>query len=279
MFVLFKITLAKKASWKMIGTTGVCVTSDGFIVRRDHEDDGKILVTNRSGLPVDTYPDICKCIAKFCNSFTLCEFECHSSRKLMAHHCFDCGIFVVIDRTNHSVMKAFSLEPGIYDAMCAGPKGTVFLGSSTTDELLQLQFDESTNRFREIRRVKHPCTDVLHMVYKEQIDLLILSSWISGKVTAIRLDPVVNIIWQLTGTVEGKKFGARGICSDDTGRLFLADLNSRIIVLNAASGTPLQVLLEGQGLGPMLNVLWLGSPNQLFVKHTRGDGASIYDII
>ena len=268
----------KRASWKMIGTTGVCVTSDGFIVRRDHEDDGKILLTDRSGKLVEMYPNICACKAKWCNSFTLCEFECFSNRKLLAHNCFDCGIFVVIDRMGQSVLRAFSLKSGIYDAMCAGPKGTVFLASSTTDDLLQLQFDESTNQFIETRRMKHPCTDVLYMMYRIQDGLLLLSSWISGKVTAIKLDPVISIAWQLTGTVEGKKFGARGICGDDTGRMFLADLNSRIIVLNGATGKPLQVLLEGKGLGPILNVLWLGSPNQLFVKHSRGDGASIYDI-
>ncbi len=213
--------MTEKASWKMIGTTGVCVTSDGYIVRRSNEDEGKIVVTDRCGNPVDTFPSPCACKAKFCNSFNLCEFETPiSKRYLLAHNCFGCGRLVIIDRMQHSVLQAFAVESGIYDAMCAGPMGTIFLASSTSDVLVQLQIDESTNTFSEIKRLQIPCGDVLYMIYRPQDELLVLSSWISGQITAVTIDDkIISITWQLTGPVQGKRFGARGICGDDDGRI------------------------------------------------------------
>ncbi len=161
-------------------------------------------------------------------------------------------------------------------------RGTVFLSGSDHNDanvLLHLHFDESTNMFSQIKRLQHPISDVIYMEYISKDNLLIMSSWISGQLTAVKIDDnIMSIVWQVTGPVEGKIFGARGICTDDDGRVYLADLKSRIIVFDGCTGKPLQVLLEGKGMGGIGNVLWVRSTNQLFVKHYHGAGATIFDI-
>ena len=53
---------------------------------------------------------------------------------------------------------------------------------------------------------------------------------------------------------------------------------SGVFILEVKSGRPLQVLFDGEGLGPILDVFWLNIPAHIFVKHSGGNGASIYSI-
>ena len=112
--------------------------------------------------------------------------------------------------------------------------------------------------------------------------MLIFSSFISGHVTAVQfasLGSFVETEWKLEGTVDDRKFGSRGVCDDLDGRVYIADMNSRIIALDMETGRPIQTLLDTAGLGPILDVCWLNNPKQLFVKHSFGNGASIYELM
>lgn len=102
----------------MTGTTGVCIMSDGYFIRRGNENDSKILIIDRCGKQADTFPSSCTCKAKFCNSFTFCEFETTSNRHIVAHNCSECGRLVIIDKINHSVRVAYNLIPGVYKGDC-----------------------------------------------------------------------------------------------------------------------------------------------------------------
>ncbi len=230
----------------MTGTTGVCVVSDGLLARRD---EGKITIIDRSGNPQELYTRLCACKPKWSNSYNLCEIETMTKNKYLVDVCYDCGTITVVDRKTGLEFKTYQVTGNTFDAVCAGPKGTVFLTSSNADvdTLLQLQYEETKKTFHQIMKVKCPATDVLYMKCIEQRDMLILSSFISGQVTSVKLSSLGNkpvILWKLEGAVEGRKFGSRGVCNDLDDRVYVADMNRRVIVPSRVSG-------RGYKIGPV----------------------------
>ncbi len=150
----------------MTGVTGVCALSDGLLARRD---EAKITSTDRVGKAVEQYTDICACKANWSNSYNLCEIESENATKYLIDVCYGCGAITAVDRQAGLEFKAFRVKEGVYDAVCAGPKGTILLTSSNAhiDKLVQLNFDEANKVFHQIMDVKCPASDVLYMKYND----------------------------------------------------------------------------------------------------------------
>ena len=78
-------------------------------------------------------------------------------------------------------------------------------------------------------------------------------------------------VWKLEGELLRKTIDPQGICSDSSGRLFIADgKNQRILVLDGSTGLGLQAL-ELSELGTILDVIWCDRKSQLIVHHKRSN--------
>ncbi len=181
----------------------------------------------------------------------------------------------MINKSSGAIYKAFS-DPGCtLSAMCSGPAGTLLVYDGENQALLQLQWQEDQKKLQLVKSVKLSAGDVQHMCYVERYDLVVLSSWNSHQVVAVKLSTGAGV-WQLKGKVAGRGLWSLGV-SCDGGRVYIADwYNKRVLVVSADTGDLLQVALEGQGLWRIHDVLWISNTNQLLVKHLHG--ATIYNI-
>ncbi len=101
--------------------------------------------------------------------------------------------------------------------------------------------------------------------------LIICSDWNQNLICATSLADK-QLIWRLHGEVMGKSIRPNGMCTNDRGRLYVADgSNGRILVSDGSTGHLLQVI-ELSDLGCIVHVAWCNTQPNLIVRHRLGNG-------
>ena len=101
--------------------------------------------------------------------------------------------------------------------------------------------------------------------------LIIGSDWYQNMICATSLADK-QLIWRLHVEVMGKSISPGGMCTDDRGRLYVADgINGRILVSDGSTGHILQVI-ELSDLGCIWQVAWCNTQPNLIVTHRLGNG-------
>ncbi len=110
--------------------------------------------------------------------------------------------------------------------------------------------------------------------------LIISSDWKQNLICATSLADK-QLIWRLHGEVMGKSINPNGMCTDDRGRLYVADgKNGRILVSDGSTGHILQVIQLSE-LGGILDVTWCNTQPNLIVWHRHGkanESISYYNV-
>ena len=79
-----------------------------------------------------------------------------------------------------------------------------------------------------------------------------------------------SLIWREKRNPGDNKFRYKGLCSDNNGRLYVADqLNSRIVVFSAATGSVLQEIKHEQ-MGQPWHLCWHEPSNSIILQSTIG---------
>ena len=156
--------------------------------------------------------------------------------------------------------------------LCRGLKGELIACSEKGDITLFHIKNSSVNvkkaiQSRALINAKHVC----HTKVPEHGKIMLSSTgtrYENGELRATSMT-TQQPIWALSGMVEGCLFNPRGICMDGRGLLYVADgHNHRILVLQAGSGTVLQVLQPLELNGQMVrNLAWSNTTSQLIVQH------------
>ncbi len=257
----------------------MCCTAGGNIVVRTEKE---IQVLDRRGTTHNTYDKLCdmhEYVYKWINEMI--------AGKYLADLCCRCGEIRVVDMATHHVYRAYSSSNQSLCAMCSGPgEGSLLVWDWRSEAVIQLQWNEATKKFDEVRRVQVWGDIVYHMCYMPHTDLVILSRPFGHMVHAVKLlggagQPPV---WQLHGEVLGKRIDPRGVSCDSQGHLYIADLdNSRVLVVNGSTGEVVQQLLQDPGLGRVEDVCCMSNPRQLLVRYydrpTKGHTLKLYNVI
>ncbi len=257
--------LTEVKSWEM-GVEAMCTTAAGNIVVRTKKE---IQVWgDRMGTTHTTYNKICD---KHPYDFKwICEM---TAGKYLADLCSGCDEIRVVDMVKRHVYTAYSPSPCSLWAMCSGPgEGSLLVWDYKygSEAVIQLQWNETTKKLDEVRRVNMPGDTVFYMCYMPHTDLLILIRPYGNMVEAVKLQGGADQppVWQLQGEVLGKEINPYGVSSDNEGHLYIADgRNSRVLVVNGFTGEVVQELLQDAGLGVVCDVRCMSNPRQILVKH------------
>ncbi len=147
------------------------------------------------------------------------------------------------------------------DTMCQGKPGQIIAGNRQGDEKSVSVFDITQIPFRVVVPQMKLGMHVCDLCYCELLGVggaLAVTDVETGyKVSMFSLDSG-ELIWSVDKKkLPGARMNPHGVCSDNRGRLYVADYdNHRIFVFSAASGSVLQVM-QGRG---HLHVGWVAEP-------------------
>ncbi len=166
-------------------------------------------------------------------------------------------------------------------SLCQGKPGQIIVCDMQGDENSVVAFDITQIPFRVVVPQMKLATEAYHLCYSDLPGvggaLAVTDAWYGFRLSMFGLDSG-ELLWSVGGKEEsgwsvkvaGAGWDPRGVCSDNRGRLYVADMkwgNTRILVLSAASGSVLQVV---QGRGH-----WVDEP-QVFIGWVTDPGVSVY---
>ena len=185
--------------------------------------------------------------------------------------------------------------------MCKGEEHTLYAMVFGPDKVLELTWvPEQRFTLKKAFRTSIPNPDGL--CYVPKLQLLVVSDHDAGKVLAVdvrnkeqtsiattpesptsletniwRSESVEHreIVWTLSGPVEGKTICPRGLFyAEASGSVLVADgERSRVLLLDAGTGSPLQTIkLHGIGMSVVFDLDLDQSGNQLFVTYREYPG-------
>ncbi len=258
----------------------MCGTSAGNIAFRIKYEN--IYLCDRKGQTLTTYTILCEHFAdKYIRELIAGQY--------LAELCRECNEIKVInmikiekennenenddDSENEKeedteIIKGYSGSSGNnkLQALCAGPReGSLLVWDSQGRSVIQLQWNPNTKQLDEILKVFVPIDNVSQICYVPKADLVVL---MSGQIVqAVKLQKGCQpSVWEIQGKVLGKEFCPKGVSSNTEGKVYIADKNKRVLLVNAYTG---EVLLERltTKAGHVFNLCCLSNPSQLLLYH------------
>ncbi len=175
------------------------------------------------------------------------------------------------------IIIGYSGSSGKLHALCAGPKdGSLLVWDSKGRSVIQLQWNPNTKQLDEILKVLVPIDNVSQICYVPQADLVAL---ISGQIVqAVKLQEGYQpSVWEIQGKVLGKEFCPKGVSSDTEGKVYIADKNKRVLLVNAYTGEVLLERLTKAGLRNLSNLCCLSNPSQILLYDSYWDNLTLYN--
>ncbi len=98
--------------------------------------------------------------------------------------------------------------------------------------------------------------------------MFVLSSWHNNTIQAIDSE-TGKVIWEVIGEYEGKKIEPHGMCSDQSGHIYVADGSNNRVLQLSCTGQIERCLFSTPGIA--YDVQWLEGNSKLLVFHDDGD--------
>ena len=213
-------------------------------------------------------------ITPWCNHNHSCCISAHPTvPTYIVETCWWCDVvrsysFNVNDNTISDFM---GLKP---DKLCSSP-GHTLLVMDTNGFLSQLCWDDVRQQFNVAHTLETNLTYVSRMCCVKCYEILVATSTSSNRIAAIELNNGIPL-WDTGNEVNGEKIVPAGLCSDDSGFVYVADnKQSWLIVLDGASGERMKVL-SLRPRGYIWDVCWTTSKPHLIIL--RDDSISCYDV-
>ncbi len=166
-----------------------------------------------------------------CSHYLKCILPIPSEPNILLLTCNVCKTLSTFDITTQKCRTVF--DDAEFDAVCAGPKGSILLLSAS--QVQKLEWNELRSELRIARTITVATTARGAAVnYVKKYGILVLADM--GGICAARLDTGERL-WDLTSDEDLKNTWIVGLCSDDKGRLYVADGNNmQVIVLDSKTG-------------------------------------------
>ena len=191
-----------------------------------------------------------------------------------------CNEIKLVDWSKGAVYVAYSgSDKGLkLKAMCAGPENTLLAWDEKNRAILKLQWNDDDKMLYQERKIKIPLSGFIAMsstamCYLNQENLIVMSSKYSHIVQAMNLE-TGDLSWQKRGKISEKEMNPCSICTDGSGRIYIADSwpNDRVLVLEAQSGE----FVHEQTTDEISNICWAKNPDTLVVNSGH-DSIKFYD--
>ncbi len=149
-------------------------------------------------------------------------------------------------------------------SMCLGPQGILFAMQSMIGGKTVLGYAISTTGLNNTFSIRTNMEQIYAMCYLHYNSALVLTDWESNTIQAIDVNSG-NIVWKITGVIDGKLCCPCGVVAMHTGEVVVADgTNGRLILLDGLTGELLgtETLVQFEAI---CGLHLLGNDSQLIV--------------
>ncbi len=207
------------------------------------------------------------------NSVNLVNVELGNQEQLVLG-CTECKVIRLMDLqtgTTRQVFQNHNFRPG---AMCLGTKGQIFVVNDVFGAKQILQLDCSADPFQVTQTIQSGVGRCHSVCYISKRRLLVLTKWSDSLIRAVSCDSS-KLVWTTDKSVDSQRIKPHdaAYCPRQD-LLYVADGgNSRILVLNPADGSKIQVVYLNEEVGFVDQLGLVG--DELVLHHQECDEEKI----